>query len=181
MNKNKDKTTVTEWKSLSASDFYFKINDILASEDFSYSQLTAYADSNITDKKDVLDLVNNMIYAISEKDAITKSIQNEISDLQARKERFNNQSDYLRNCLKMIMDKLDVSKIEAPFGTVSKVHKKASRLEVYDEGLLLMSYPELYTKQEPKLDKVALKQLLQTGVEIEGVTLVDTETIQIRK
>lgn len=172
---------VTEWKSLSSSDFYFKINEILADPEFSFTELAAYADNAMQDKQDVLDLINNLIFAISEKESITRSIANEIAEMQARKERFNNQSDYLRNTLKMVMDKCEITKIECPMGTVSKTIRKASRVNVIDEGTLLLEYPELYTRSEPKLDKRALKELLEEGIQIDGVELQDTETIQIRR
>jgi len=173
--------SVTEWKSLSASDFYFKINEILTDPEFSFTELAAYAETAMKDKQDILDLINNLIFAISEKEAISRSIANEIAEMQARKDRFNNQSDYLRNALKMVMDKCELTKIECPMGTVSKTIRKASRVNVVDEGTLLLEHPELYVKPEPKLDRRALKELLEQGVQIEGVELLDTETIQIRK
>jgi hypothetical protein len=44
-----------------------------------------------------------------------------------------------------------------------------------------MNHPELYIKQEPKLDKAKLRTLLQSGEKIEGVSLEDTTSIMIRK
>jgi hypothetical protein len=71
--------------------------------------------------------------------------------------------------------------MNCPYGTISQVTRKESKLNVQDEGELIMNYPELYIKVEPKLDKTALKALLQSGTKIEGVILEDSTTIMIRR
>ncbi len=128
-----------------------------------------------------LEIFNNVIYHISEAEALEAATAKQITDLQARKDRFKDRARQLRELVNVAFDKFNIHKLETPSGTCSKVTRRASKLIVADEGALLVDYPDLYTQQPSKLDKTALKKLLMEGAKIDGVELSDSTSIQIRK
>ena len=168
---------VTQWKLISESAYWEENKDNF--EDA--NALSQAVEFIITAKSNIPDLTNTLLYYIAESEGIEDSIAEEIAMLQARKARFKKRSDNLRDSIKQVFDRFDIKKMECPYATVSKVTRAASKLNITDEGDLLMNYPQLYVRQEPKLDKAAVRLLLEEGVVIEGVELVDTHTIMIRK
>ena len=83
--------------------------------------------------------------------------------------------------MKKVFNAFALTKLTCPLGTVSKVTKTASKLVIKDEAELMMNHPELFVKQDPKLDKTALTNRLKDGEAIEGAALEDSVTIAIRK
>lgn len=166
-----------QWQLIQASEYSELI------EDYS-DQLDCLQDSLnelMIDKTSIPQIVNDILYYINEYEILEKTIASEINVMRDRKARFEKKADNLRATIKMVFDKFQLTKMECPSGTVSKVIKKASKLNINDEGALLMNYPHLYIKQEPKLDKTALKSILVSGENVDGAELLDTETIMIRR
>ncbi len=161
----KDSVSLTKWKLIES------LHDISELEIFTQDA----TESNIPT------LLNNVIYYISEAEALEEATAKQIADLQIRKDRFKDRANQLRELVKVVFDRFDIQKLETPSGTCNKVTRKASKLSITDEGDLIMNHSWLYTPQPSKLDKTALKKLLQEGTKIDGVELIDSTSIQIRK
>lgn len=177
MNKPSISSASTVWRLNNESAFKSPIEDNIEDK----NALVEVVDNIIKDKTSIPELTNNLLYYISESEGLEESIAKEIAILQERKARFRKRSDNLRESIKMVFDRFDIKKMECPYGTISQVTRRASKLNVLDEGEILMNYPDLYERQEPKLNRSALKDLLESGVVIDGVELLDTQTIMIRK
>lgn len=167
----------TQWKLVSCGQYSEVIENYLEDK----SALVESVDIIVQDKSSVPELTNNLLYYIAESEGIEESLAKEIAVLQERKARFHKRSENLRDSIKMVFDRFDIKKMECPFGTISQVTRHGSKLDIQDEGMILMDHPELYIRQDPKLDKIALKKLLEEGITIEGVKLIDTHSIMIRK
>lgn len=135
----------------------------------------------LNDSSNIPHYVNLLLQYVAETEALEESLAENIRQLQARKQRFSNRIASFKNYLEMIMGRYDLKKFECPNGTISKVIKKKSRLQIVNEGDILLNYPEYFIKQEPVLDKQKLKADLQNGKVVAGADLIDTEFIQVRK
>ena len=177
IDKPKDSSSVTQWKLANETIYWAQLEDQLEDK----TALETTIENAILVKTNVPELTNTLLYYIAESEGIEDSLTKEIAMLQERKARFKKRSENLRASIKMVFDRFDLKKMNCPYGTISQVTRKESKLNVQDEGELIMNYPELYIKVEPKLDKTALKALLQSGTKIEGVSLEDSTTIMIRR
>lgn len=173
----KESANVTQWKLVNETIYYKELEDKLEDKE----AMAETMENLIKVKSNIPDLTNTLLHHIAEAESIEDSLSREIAILQERKARFKKRNENLRESIKMVFDRFDLKKMECPYGTISQVTKHASKVRIEDEGELLMSHPELYVKQEPKLDKAKLRTLLQSGEKIEGVSLQDTSSIMIRK
>lgn len=176
-NKPKDSAYITTWKLHDETSRFHNIENHLEDK----AELTETINSLILDKSNIPELTNDLLYYIAESESLEESLAKQISVLQERRARFKKRSDNLRDTIKNVFERFDIKKIETPLGTVSQTVRTLSKLEIVDEGDLLMNHSDLYIKQEPKLDKIKLKALLDSGVVIEGVELKDTFSISIRR
>jgi len=177
INMKKDSANITQWKLVNETIYYKELEDKL--EDT--HAMKESMENLIMVKSNIPDLTNTLLYHISENENLEESISKEIAILQERKARFKKRNENLRESIKMVFDRFDLKKLEAPYGTVTMSIRRDSKLEIIDEGDILFNNPELYIKQEPKLDKTSLKNRLLSGENIEGAKLVDNKVLIIRK
>ncbi len=168
---------VTKWKLSEQSDYFYDLQDEIENK----TGLEEVIEDIIQSKSSIPELTNNLLYYINESESLEEAIAKEIAILQERRARFKRRSEHLRDTVKMVFQRFDIKKMECPHGTISHVVRPRSRLNIIDEGELLINHSELYTRMEPKLDKVKLKALLESGEKVEGAELVDTYTIMVRK
>jgi hypothetical protein len=176
-----DKPTLTPdqimWKLVSNSEYHL----VSFIDDEPEENFPEVMKGVLEDKSQMPALLNSLLYYMNEAEGLEKAILEEITVLQERKARFKRRSERIRDFIKCAFERFGLTKLEAPLGTISKVTRKASKLIITDEGALITDFPELYIRQEPKLDKTALKKLLEDGEEIDGAELVDITTIMIRR
>lgn len=175
--KPKESLNLTKWKLVSMSKYSEFIEDYAENNTEFQSGMEVF----IKDQTILPELINNILYYIAEAEGIEDSIANEIRILRERQERFSKRTDNLRETIQTVFDRYDIKKLECPYGTVSQVNKPAFKLEITDEGNLLMNHPDLYIKQDPMLDRAKLKARLRAGEVIDGAKLVDSKNIMIRK
>jgi len=101
----------------------------------------------------------------------------EIKRLQQRKKSIDNNTDNLKSLLMWTMQKAGVPKLKTPKATFYFATSKS--LQISDE-VQLSSLPSEYVQIEYKADKKALKEAVENGVVIDGVTITENETLRIR-
>lgn len=109
---------------------------------------------------------------VKELNAEAVAIKTEKDRLSARETSKKNKAESLK---KYLMSVLDGSKFETAKCSVS--FRKSDVLQI-DEGATI---PEEYFKHKaPEIDKAGLKKAIKNGLELDGVSIVDKQNIQIK-
>ena len=104
-------------------------------------------------------------------------LSNEIKRLQQRKKSIENNSDSLKSLLMWTLQKAGVPKLKTAKATFYFATTKS--LQISDE-VQLSALPKEYIQIDYKADKKALKEAIESGIEIKGVTIQENETLRIR-
>ena len=104
-------------------------------------------------------------------------LSNEIKRLQQRKKSIENNSDSLKSLLIWTLKKAGVPKLKTAKATFYFATSKS--LQISDE-VQLSALPKEYIQIDYKADKKALKEAIESGLEIKGVTIQENETLRIR-
>ena len=120
----------------------------------------------LTDKRE------NVALYIKNLSAEVKAIDEEAKNLTNRKRDLNNKVEGLK---KYLADNLEGHKFETAKVVVS--FRKSEQLEINSTEHIPAEY---LISQEPKIDKVALKNSIKQGIEINGVQIITKQNIQIK-
>lgn len=120
----------------------------------------------LTDKRE------NVALYIKNLSAEAKAIDEEAKNLTNRKRVLNNKVEGLK---KYLADNLEGHKFETAKVVVS--FRKSEQLEIKSTEHIPAEYLIL---QEPKIDKVALKNSIKQGAVINGVQIITKQNIQIK-
>ena len=120
----------------------------------------------LTDKRE------NVALYIKNLSAEVKAIDEEAKNLTNRKRVLNNKVERLK---KYLADNLEGHKFETAKVVVS--FRKSEQLEINSTEHIPAEY---LISQEPKIDKVALKNSIKQGIEINGVQIITKQNIQIK-
>ena len=118
----------------------------------------------------------NLAKVIKEIESTVSVITNEISRLQSKKQALNNRVANLKTYLQGEMEKVSKTKVKGALFTVN-IQNNPPSLKVENTDKIPKSF---YIEQEPTLDKKALKGAVKNGEVIEGVALVQTQSVRIR-
>lgn len=127
-------------------------------------------DGEIEDKAD------NYARIIKSLDSESKIIKEEEDRLKARRTSLDNKIKWLKTNLEQAMIATEKRKFKTPFFSFG-IQKNGASLRVSDSAKIPEAY---YIPQDPKLDSRKLKEDVKNGLEIEGVSLEQTESIRIR-
>lgn len=120
--------------------------------------------------------LENITLYIKNLDAEAKAIKEEEKNLKDRRERAEKKAERLRNLLAMSMNSAGESKFNTARCAVSFRFSKSvviTDLDMIDEA---------YVKKtiDVKPDKVAIKQAIEAGEDVEGAYLEEKQNIQIK-
>lgn len=105
-------------------------------------------------------------------------IKQEEKRLADNRKILENKLEKFKEYVKMNMEDMGLQKIETPLGTLT-IAKNPVSVEIYDERMIPEQY--MIEKVTKSIDKKAIKEALQSGVEIQGARLVqDKTTLRIK-
>ena len=107
----------------------------------------------------------------------TEFLAVEIKRLQQRKKSIENNADSLKSLLMWTLQKAGLPKLKTAKATFYFATSKS--LHINDE-VQLSKLPSEYVQVEYKADKKALKEAVENGVVIDGVSIAENETLRIR-
>lgn len=122
------------------------------------------------------DKAENLAKVIKEMEATITTIANEVNRLQSKKQVVANRVSNLKTYLQGEMEKVNKTKVKGALFTVN-IQNNPPSLKVENTDKIPKSF---YIEQEPTLDKKALKEAVKNGEVIEGVALVQTQSVRIR-
>ena len=108
----------------------------------------------------------------SETDSIKQEMERLLKAKKSRERKLESLKGYLIN----IMQSLEKSKIETDIGTYGL--RKSKSIKILDQSKIPEEY--LKRKEEVSVDKRGLTALLKSGEVVEGVTLEENYSLQIR-
>ena len=158
------------------STAYSQVVDLLENEND--SEQIELLKSTLDSIDEAIELkADNIAKMIMEIDSNVEILSNEIERLQGRLKTLKANKDSLKNYLKQAMEISNKPKFATSHFNFSIRNNKPS-VEVIDESQI----PNEYIKQEiiTKIDKIALYEQLKNNVEIAGVQLKQSNSLQIR-
>lgn len=136
----------------------------------------AYMDSSIA----LEEKIDNTVNYIKDLRGDVKAIDEEILNLRNRVTAKQNKIALLEDCLEYAFDTLGIDKWENSRHRL--FYRSGTRVDIPDE-LSFMANEEnkAYLKpQPPKIDRIAIRDALKRGEEVEGATLKKTANFQIK-
>ncbi len=121
----------------------------------------------------------NVAYAIKNLDATATAIKSAESEMSARRKAIENRSLHLREYAKTCMEIAGVTKIDCPHFALSIKNNPAS-VDIFEPALIPAEFMRQAEAPPPAPDKVAIKAVLQRGVEIPGAKLVQATRLDIK-
>ncbi|MGC9272207.1 siphovirus Gp157 family protein [Acidiphilium sp.] len=129
-----------------------------------------------TAEADVDSLLDGVIRAALENDALADAAKARIEDLTARRKRFEARRDALRGVSFAVMDVLGETKRVRPDYTAS-IGKPRAGIVITDDAAI----PDEYVVTERKIDRSKLSEDLKQGVVITGAELANGMPVLILK
>lgn len=120
-------------------------------------------------------LLTSIVRRIEDSKAMVIGTKDRAEELAARRKRFEDRIESLRNLAFKIMEAADVAKLELPEVTLS-IRNVAPSVVITDEENL----PDIACKFERKPDKAKIKELLATGLVAGAVMTNGGKTLSIR-
>lgn len=123
---------------------------------------------------EALEAVSRLLRWMNERQATGQALKALEADYAARRKRYEEAVKTARGALASFMDVLGVKKIERPEATIS-LSARGPQV-IYPADLDPESLPEQYRKWTCEADKVAIKEAMLAGEEIDGLSLSNGET-----
>jgi hypothetical protein len=120
-------------------------------------------------------LLTSIVRRIEDSKALVLGTKDRAEELAARRKRFEDRIESLRNLAFKIMEAADIANRELPEVTLS-VRNVAPSVIITDEE----SLPDIACKFERKPDKTKIKELLATGLVAGAAMTNDGKTLSIR-
>lgn len=128
-------------------------------------------------KGNLYDKIEGIAKFITNLEADSKAIKDEIDRLKNRKDRTDKKIDYLtEQLLKPAVMLIDGHKAVGKLFTVSL--RKSEAVNIVDESLVPVEYKT--EKVSISCDKVTLKKVIKSGVTVPGVEIVENQNVQIK-
>ena len=117
----------------------------------------------------------NTVKVIRNFEADIQALRDEEKRLADKRRSLEKKKEDLKEYLYFNMERLKVRKVNAGIFDIN-IQKNPQSIKILDEATI----PDKYKIASYKLDKKTLKDDIKDGLEIEGVSLVQTEGIRIR-
>lgn len=126
---------------------------------------------------DLNEIITRILSEKLEADAMADAVKSRMTDLQARKQRYEKKGQMMRGLIKSLMDTAQIDKMTLPEASLS-IRQSPVSVDVTD----LEALPQGFFKVERKADKTAIKTAIKAGEEIPGAELVEgSPTLSVRK
>ena len=150
--------------------------DILLESDQDEMDKELYEDTMGYLKEELTHKSSSIIKYLRNLDSEAAAIKEEIERLSKAKKTRERKLESLKGYLVNIMQSLEKSKIETDLGTYGL--RKSKSIKIMDQSKVPEEY--LKVKEEVSVDKRGLTALLKSGELVEGITLEESYSLQIR-
>jgi disulfide oxidoreductase YuzD len=120
--------------------------------------------------------LDNIAFIVREMDYQISALDEEAKRMRAKKERLETQKDGLKNYILQQLQHADLRKVKTAKNTIyTRITRK---VEVDNLAELDSEYIRVTEKKEA--DKKKLKEAIDSGQEVKGVRIVESESVQMR-
>lgn len=127
--------------------------------------------------KDALnDKIQNYGIIVKQLTADAKMFEDELNNLEKRKQRAERNAEWLKEFLSTAMQQMEMTEFKN--SKVNITFRKSSKVEILDPNKLDKKYMVEKTTYTPS--KTMIADDLKAGIEVEGAKLVETQNIQIK-
>lgn len=127
--------------------------------------------------KDALnDKIQNYGIIVKQLMADAKMFEDELNNLEKRKQRAERNAEWLKEFLSTAMQQMEMTEFKN--SKVNITFRKSSKVEILDPNKLDKKYMVEKTTYTPS--KTMIADDLKAGIEVEGAKLVETQNIQIK-
>lgn len=160
------------------SENYITVLDLLREKSLESDEesLQVYKDTLEAIEGAFEDKAENYAYIINQLNSDEKMLSDEIKRLMERKQRIIKNRSRLKETLKEQMETTGKTKIQSPKVTIW-IQSNPSKVEIKDESLIAKKY---FIKQDPVLDKQAIKEALKEGHKVRGAELIQTTGLRLK-
>jgi len=130
-------------------------------------------------QESITEKAQNVVHVLQQMDNNCAAIDAEIKRLKELKDRRKANAEKLEEYLIYNMEAAEIQSIEAPLFTI-KIRNNPESVEVFQEELIPEEYLEWPKMPPKKPNKTAIKTAIKTGLDIPGVRLVRSKSIQVR-
>lgn len=121
---------------------------------------------------DLFSILSRLVAERADAESMVAAIKERVSDLTARKARFERRSEAMKKLAKSLMDAAGQTKLTLPEATLS-IAKGREKIVVDDLEALVQGF----YRTERVADKDAIKAALEAGSEVPGARLVLSDSI----
>ncbi len=136
----------------------------------------AVADTLESMKGEFDEKIENTACYIKNLKAETDAIKAEENSLKERRQAKEHHIERLKNGMMECMSHLGIKKVEGARARVTMSTRAGASVLISPDAVI----PEEYQRTKVEPDKTALKEALKAGVDIKGVTLVDSRSVTIK-
>jgi signal transduction histidine kinase len=124
--------------------------------------------------KELQNKSSNIIGYIQNTESIINAIKDEETRLEEMRKTAEKRLDKFKNYVKENMEKLNITKIETPLGSLN-ITKNPMSVEIENEELIPEEFIKIVTSK--KIDKTAIKNhFKETGEIVEGTSIINNKT-----
>ena len=124
--------------------------------------------------KELQNKSSNIIGYIQNTESIINAIKDEETRLEEMRKTAEKRLDKFKNYVKENMEKLKITKIETPLGSLN-ITKNPMSVEIENEELIPEEFIKIVTSK--KIDKTAIKNhFKETGEIVEGTSIINNKT-----
>lgn len=124
------------------------------------------------------EVASEAVERIATLNGFSKSIDDQITNLIKRRDRFENQAALIKTALSAAMTTAEIDRLELPNATLS-VKALPAKAIIIDEALIPSKF---WKPSDPKLDRKAVLDALKSGDSVSGAALSNGgTTLQIRE
>lgn len=125
--------------------------------------------------------IENIACFIKNLDAEAGDLKEEEKQLARRRKTKEKKAEYLKNYLRFYLKSTNKNKFETAKCALSL--RRSSRVDILDAAAVeayAVAQPEVLRYKEPEINRTYIKKLIQSGVEVPGALMVETENLIIK-
>lgn len=114
-----------------------------------------------------------------ELEAQSNAISEAIKEMQARKDALDKKAEHLKEYLLNAMQQTGIKKISCPYFDV-QIKNNPAKVEIFEQGLIPAEFMRQPEQPPPAPDKKAIKAAIESGQEVQGARIVNTQRLEIK-
>lgn len=114
-----------------------------------------------------------------ELEAKSNAIGEAIKEMQVRKDALDKKAEHLKEYLISAMQQTGIKKISCPYFDV-QIKSNPAKVDIFEQSLIPAEFMRQPEPPPPAPDKKAIKAAIESGIEVQGARIVNTQRLEIK-